>query len=163
MFNHAPPRYDCPFCRLASGATSDGLHSRPDDIVLRNESILAFVASHWWKKNEGHVLVIPIDHFENIYDLPDEVGAAIFAASRKIAIAMKRAYGCEGISTRQHNEPAGYQEIWHYHLHVFPRYTDDQLYPADGDKSLSDPTARAVYAARLRAALAENRYETETT
>ncbi|HEX3722191.1 MAG TPA: hypothetical protein VHV31_05340, partial [Nitrolancea sp.] len=36
--------------------------------------------------------------------------------------------GCDGTSFRQHNEPAGNQEIWHYHLHVFPRYVDDDLY-----------------------------------
>jgi histidine triad (HIT) family protein len=70
---------------------------------------------------------------------------------------MKAAYHCDGISTRQHNEPAGNQDVWHYHLHVFPRYTDDQLY-------LNDPAAlrarmpadeRAGYAQRLRAALGE--------
>jgi histidine triad (HIT) family protein len=93
---------------------------------------MAFVASHWWENNHGHVLVVPILHYENLYELPDDTGAAIFAMSRRIALALKRGYRCDGVSTRQHNEPAGYQDVWHYHLHVFPRYTNDRLYPADG-------------------------------
>ena len=41
---------------------------------------------------------------------------------------MKAAYGCPGISTCQHNEPAGGQDVWHFHVHVFPRYLEDNLY-----------------------------------
>ena len=44
---------------------------------------------------------------------------------------MKEAYSCDGISTRQHNEPAGNQDVWHYHLYVFPRYAGDGLYSAE--------------------------------
>jgi histidine triad (HIT) family protein len=47
---------------------------------------------------------------------------------REVAIAIRQTYGCKGVSTRQHNEPAGNQEAWRYHGHVFPRYADDQLY-----------------------------------
>jgi histidine triad (HIT) family protein len=153
MFNHAPPGYECPFCALASGKRCASLHSTADDIILRDQKIMALVASHWWKKNPGHVLVVPVRHFENLYDLPDEVGSAIHAASKSIALAMKRAYRCEGISTRQHNEPAGYQEVWHYHLHIFPRFADDNLYAEDGSKSLIAPPIRSEYAQRLRESL----------
>lgn len=48
--------------------------------------------------------------------------------SRDLALAMKLAWSPEGTSVRQHNEPAGNQHVWHYHLHVFPRYSDDMLY-----------------------------------
>ena len=122
--------------------------------MFRDDTVLAFIASHWWAKNKGHVLVIPARHYENIYDLPDEVGARIFAVSKMIAVAMKASYACDGISTRQHNEPAGDQEVWHYHLHVFPRYVDDHLYLADGEKSLSLPEERKPFARKLVQALA---------
>ena len=45
-----------------------------------------------------------------------------------MALTMKVVYSCDGISTRQHNEPAGNQDVWHYHLHVTPRYKDDVFY-----------------------------------
>lgn len=154
MITHAPPGYRCPFCALLAGTVCDGLHSTPDDILCRDERAVALIASHWWEKNSGHVLVIPTEHFENIYELPNDFGAAIFAMSRRVAVAMRQTYGCEGISTRQHNEPAGYQGIWHYHLHIFPRYTGDQLYPADWQNRLTTPAERLPYAVRLRAALA---------
>jgi len=156
MFKHAPPSYECPFCALVENRPHQGLHSTAEDVVYRNDTVVAFVASHWWRKNPGHVLIIPRRHIENLYYLPDDVGAAISAASRTIAIAMKRAYGCDGVSTRQHNEPAGNREVWHYHLHVFPRYEGDGLYAADGDKHLTTPEQRRVYVEKLRMALREH-------
>jgi len=155
MITHAPEGYRCPFCALIAGVQCDGLHSTPQDIVCRNDRVMAFVASHWWEKNHGHVLVVPALHYENLYELPDDVGADIFAMSRRIALALKRGYGCDGVSTRQHNEPAGYQDVWHYHLHVFPRYRNDRLYPADGNKRLSSVKEREPFVAKLRKALAE--------
>ena len=69
--------------------------------------------------------------------------------SRRIAIALKRSYACDGVSTRQHNEPVGYQEVWHYHVHVFPRYEGDNLYGSP--RRNSTPEERQPYAASLRA------------
>ena len=152
MFNHAPPGYACPFCAIAHGVQRDGVHTVPADVVLRTDAVIAFVSSHGWRRNPGHVLVVPTAHHENLYDLPDEIGAAVFAASRRIALAMKHGYGCAGTSVRQHNEPAGHQDVWHYHLHVFPRHAGDQLYTAAGPE-LIPPELRAVFAARLRAAM----------
>jgi histidine triad (HIT) family protein len=153
MLNHAPADYHCPFCSLSTGTDDERVHSKQRDIVLQNDSVLAFIASHWCQNNPGHVLVAPRAHFENIYDLPTNVGAEIFDASKRIALALKRGYGCDGVSTRQHNEPAGYQDVWHYHLHVFPRYTTDRLYPNYGNGRLTTPAERSVYADKLRRAL----------
>ncbi|MFO7169094.1 MAG: HIT family protein [Chloroflexota bacterium] len=150
MYSHAPPGYDCPFCRIARDDFGPIL-TRPEDVVLRRPEVTAFISSHWWPRNPGHVLVIPNAHYENLYVLPDAAGAAIHAAARDVALAMKRAYGCAGISTRQHNEPAGQQEVWHYHLHVFPRYPGDALYTSE--RRATAPEERAPYAERLRAAL----------
>jgi histidine triad (HIT) family protein len=148
MFNHEPEGYQCPFCRLIAGGEDDLTTQR--DIVLRHERALAFVASRWWPNNRGHVLVVPAAHHENLYDLPPEYGHAVHDVVREVAIAIRRTYGCAGISTRQHNEPAGYQDAWHYHVHVFPRYVDDNLYTT---RHLAQPATaedREPYVRRLR-------------
>jgi histidine triad (HIT) family protein len=62
---------------------------------------------------------------------------------------MKALYNCDGTSTRQHNEPDGNQDVWHYHVHVFPRYADDNLY--DSNYFEMPVAERAQYASRLRA------------
>ncbi|MCM3730303.1 hypothetical protein M3196_01300 [Fictibacillus nanhaiensis] len=69
--------------------------------------------------------------------------------SQQVSFALKECYKCDGISTRQHNEPGGSQDVWHYHLHVYPRYFEDNLYLTHG--SLSEPTERLVFAEKLRA------------
>ena len=71
-------------------------------------------------------------------------------AIRDTALALKTAFDCDGVSTRQHNEPAGNQDVWHYHLHVFPRFTDDGLYASRGEWVDADRMRR--YADRIRAA-----------
>ena len=160
-YSHEPQGYRCPFCLflaspepLASperAAQEKGTWNRASDLVHRGTTVTAFVSPEWWPNNPGHVLVIPNDHHENLYGLPLAVGAAIHALSRDVALAMKHAYGCDGTSTRQHNEPAGYQEVWHYHLHVFPRYPGDDLYFSR--KARVSEELRGEYAARLRDAL----------
>ena len=95
----------------------------------------------WWPRNEGHVLVVPTEHVENIYDMPGELAASVHETARKVAIAFMETYGCDGTSTRQHNEPGGNQEVWHFHVHVFPRYEGDGLYGAHAE---TDHTRRAA-------------------
>ena len=99
--------------------------------MLRTRCTTAFVASDQWPNNAGHVLVIPNEHHENLYSLPVELAGPIHQSVRRIALALRAAFRCPGISTRQHNEPAGGQDVWHYHVHVFPRYDGDGLYGAD--------------------------------
>lgn len=127
MYNHRPADDTCPFCRLVGGEdTAAG--TGQDDVVYRNEWVTAFLSLHWRPNNPGHVLVVPNAHHENLYDLPDRLGEPIQRAVRRVALAMKRTYGCSGVSTWQHNEPDGNQDVWRYHLHVFPRYEQDKLY-----------------------------------
>ena len=128
MYHHAPDGYRCPFCCVAAQQVDPAIETCPDDIVAASDQVTAFISSHWWPHNPGHVIIIPNQHYENIYDLPLTTALAIHALAREIALAMKHHYHCPGISTRQHNEPAGNQDVWHYHLHVFPRYHNDQLY-----------------------------------
>ena len=128
MYNHAPKDYVCPFCSLLLGVKNENVVSVPDDIFYQDEYISAIISSRQWVHNQGHALVIPNEHCENIYELPVELGAKIHILAQKIALAMKILYECDGVSTRQQNEPAGNQDVRHYHLHVLPRYVNDQLY-----------------------------------
>jgi histidine triad (HIT) family protein len=150
MYNHAPPGYRCPFCALIAGNDLEQPWSRQSDIVFRHEVVIAFISVRWWSNNPGHVLIVPTLHIENIYDMPREVGGAIHEVARQIALAFKEVYQCQGVSTRQHNEPAGYQEVFHYHLHVFPRYEGDQLYELTHLHRLTPPEERKPYADKLR-------------
>jgi histidine triad (HIT) family protein len=155
MSTHAPPGYECPFCRFAGGAESS--NNALADIVYEEDAVLAFVAPKTWPGNAGNVLVVPRAHHENLYAMPDDLLGRVATVARMIAVAMKSAYACEGTSLRQHNEPAGYQDVWHYHLHVFPRWTDDGLYRRHDESRYVPAEERRAYAARLRAALKGDR------
>lgn len=152
VYRHQPDGYNCPFCQIVSGDSS--AYTTVKDVVLQDDYVTAFVASHWWPNNAGAVVIAVNPHIENLYELPDRLGAAVFRTSRQIAIAMKVAYKCAGISTRQHNEPAGGQDVWHYHSHVFPRADDDRLYVLDPEKHLAPSDVKELMAAKLRKALA---------
>ena len=151
MFNHEPAEYNCPFCLLVQGGESK--YNKQSDIVCQNQFITAFVSPRWWPENAGHVLIIPNEHYENIYDLPVEYGQKIQEIARNVALAFKHVYKCDGVSTRQHNEPAGGQDVWHYHLHVFPRYAHDKLYQTKARPEFLTQHERAAYAQSLKSYL----------
>jgi histidine triad (HIT) family protein len=152
MFNHEPRNYDCPFCSLVSGIESD--LNRRQDIVYENSHVIASVAPKWWNKNPGHVLVIPKHHYENIYDISDEAIAEVYKVVKKISVAIRSTYDCDGTSNRQHNEPAGNQDVWHFHTHVYPRFDADNLYQNHDDKRFVSAEERLPYAEKLRNYLA---------
>ena len=126
MYNHEPPAYDCPFCREDPARAVHPVH-----VLRRYDEVSVRLNPKWWRNNPGGLLVIPHAHHENVYDLPVDLGPPLQRAIRDSALALKRALGCAGVSTRQHNEPAGNQDVWHYHVHVFPRHHHDGLYGAD--------------------------------
>lgn len=142
MFNHEPADYVCAFCRNIR--TGEAVH--PLEIVAVYDDVFVKMNPKWWPNNHGALLVVPKAHIENVYDLPIALGGPLQQAIRDSAIALKTAFACEGVSTRQHNEPAGNQEVWHYHVHVFPRYGGDNLYgsqeeywpPAEEVRALAD-------------------------
>ena len=65
-------------------------------------------------KHPGAAIVVPNVHVENMNALDRKLAGDVHETARLLALAMKSAYGCNGISTRQHNEPDGLQEVWHY-------------------------------------------------
>jgi histidine triad (HIT) family protein len=151
LYRHEPAGYRCPFCRVVADECAEDLYTSQQDVVYRDAKVTAFIAAAWWPENAGHVLVIPNDHYENVYDIPDDVLGAVQVVGKRIALALKAAYGCDGTSFRQHNEPDGNQDVWHYHLHVFPRYAGDDLYLRR--KRFTDQAERLPYAEKLRALL----------
>jgi histidine triad (HIT) family protein len=155
-FSHQPDGYRCPFCRVAAGEDLPDGYTKQADVVYHDGTATAFVSSAWWPANLGHVLVVPNDHYENVYEIPDAVLAAVQVVGKRIALALKAVYGCDGTSFRQHNEPGGNQEVWHYHLHVFPRYRDDDLYVRTRERRNTTPAERAPYAQKLRDYLAQH-------
>lgn len=152
-FSHEPEGYECPFCRIVSGIERPDQGTYQRDIIYQNEYVTAFIASQWWPNNKGHVLIVPNRHYENIFELPADYATEIHWAAQFTAFAMKITYGCDGISTHQPNEPAGNQDVWHYHLHVYPRYANDRLYLTEGYRS--DPDERPFYADKLRSWIQE--------
>jgi histidine triad (HIT) family protein len=153
MHNHAPADYVCPFCLLIQGIENEHVHSVQSDILCRDESVIAFIGSQQWPNNHGNVILAPNRHFENIYDLPVHYAGSIHRLARRLAIAMKAVYQCDGVSTRQHNEPAGSQDVWHYHMHVTPRYEGDQFYVTR--RAFMPAEERARHAQKLRRYLTE--------
>lgn len=150
VFNHEPARYACPFCRLTAGLDDERGINTQLDIVRRAGGATAFISPRWWPRNQGHVLVVPDAHHENLYDLPAAAGHAVHDLVREVALAIRHTYGCDGTSVRQHNEPAGNQDAWHYHVHVFPRYAGDELYRSAPHPDFVSAEQRQPYAARLR-------------
>jgi len=144
VISHRPDDYVCPFCGIVSGENA----IQHAEIVYQDADILCFPSRDWWPNNPGHVLIVPKQHFENIYELPFHISDRIHRLAKCVAIAFKEIHACDGVSTRQHNEPAGNQDVWHYHLHVFPRYKDDNLYMLN--RKQASQTERVRHANMLR-------------
>lgn len=152
--SNAPEGYVCPICLGIQEVESPDTLIKPDDIVYRDDLVTALVNSFFMGKNAGHVIVVPNEHFESLYTLPEQYGHRVFEVAKKIAFAMKEAYECDGITTRQNNEPAGDQHAFHFHFHVFPRYDDDGYNSVQpSQKRLASPDERRGYAEKLKAVL----------
>jgi histidine triad (HIT) family protein len=149
--SHQPKNYACPFCRIQRGVFNE--HNQPGDVVAATGLAFARISPKWWPANPGAALVIPRAHHENLYDLPAAVGHAVWDLVQQVAVAMRRAYTCDGISIRQHNEPAGDQDVWHLHVHVFPRQHGDGPYERHRDARWVTTSERAEYAEALAAEL----------
>ncbi len=119
---------DCIFCAIVAGQI-------PATKVYENEAVLAFMDIA--PANPGHLLVIPKSHYRNIFDMPTAVGSQIMEAAIQLATAMREALNPDGLNLFQSNEAAGFQTVFHFHLHLIPRWEDDALRlpwkPSNGD------------------------------
>ena len=109
---------NCIFCKIAAGEI-------PSHKIDEDDKTLAFMDINPWTR--GHALVIPKAHSRNIYDAdPDDLAAAHVAAQR-LAQRMRERLECEGLNILQSNEAVAMQTVFHTHIHVIPRYSDDGL------------------------------------
>lgn len=107
---------DCIFCEIAAGRL-------PASFVWKSEDVVAFMSLE--QPNPYKVLVIPCAHVETLCDLNPDQAARIFQAAVQIARAIRDVSGCEGLNLVQSNGHAGQQDIFHFHLHLVPRFSDD--------------------------------------
>ena len=107
---------DCIFCKIIQGEISS-FKLYEDDLTYAFMDINPL--------NDGHALVIPKYHAENIYATPDEWFGPTMSTVRRIASAVNKVVRPEGINLLQANGPGAKQSVFHFHMHVIPRYADD--------------------------------------
>ena len=107
---------DCIFCKIIRGEI-------PSFKLYENDLTYAFMDIN--PLNDGHALVIPKYHAENIYATPDEWFGPTMSTVRRIASAVNKVVRPEGINLLQANGPGAKQSVFHLHMHVIPRYADD--------------------------------------
>jgi histidine triad (HIT) family protein len=127
---------DCLFCKIVAGEI-------PSQKVDEDEHTIAFMDINPWTR--GHALVVPREHSRNLYEIGDEDLARTAAAAKRLAERMRDRLGCSGINLLNSCEPAAWQTVFHFHVHVIPRYDDDPLQlpvrPREGD---ADEIARVA-------------------
>ena len=109
---------DCVFCRIVAGQI-------PSTRVYEDELTLAFMDIG--QVNPGHVLVAVKPHAENLYALDDRQAAAVQRAAARVARAIRDAFSPQGLSVYQANGKAAGQTVFHYHVHLVPRYEGDGM------------------------------------
>ena len=103
-------------------------------------------------RGDGHCLVIPKQPSRNILDVEPQSLAAVALTVQKLARAVVKAFGADGVTIQQFNEPAGGQVVFHLHFHVIPRFDGVKLRPHTGD--MADQDVLKQNADKIRAALA---------
>ena len=107
---------NCIFCKLANGDI-------PTATVYEDEYLRAIMDAA--PANKGHIIVLPKSHAANIYELEDEYVSRAFVLAKKLAVALKKLTGCDGVNILQNNGGAAGQTVFHFHVHVIPRFKDD--------------------------------------
>ena len=121
----------------------------PSHKVFEDEETFAFMDI--MPRGDGHTLVIPRKGFRNVLDADEAALAAVHRTVKRIASAQMRAFDADGITVQQFNEPAGGQVVFHYHVHVIPRFEGVKLRPHTGE--MADTDVLKDHAEKLRAAL----------
>ncbi len=111
---------ECIFCAIVKGKI-------PAAKVYENEQVFAFMDIA--PANPGHLVVIPKQHYRNIFDIPTEVASKIMEAVVPLATAIREVLNPDGLNLIQNNEAAGFQTVFHFHLHLIPRWEADSLKP----------------------------------
>ncbi len=120
---------DCLFCQIAAGDV-------PATVVAEDERTLSFMDIQ--PATRGHALVIPRAHAADLYEIGDDDLLACTAAARRLALRARDGLGADGVNLINACRPAAWQTVFHFHIHVVPRYADDPLQlpwtPEPGDE-----------------------------
>jgi histidine triad (HIT) family protein len=132
---------DCLFCKIVAGEV-------PATVVGEDERTLSFMDIN--PATRGHALVVPREHVADLLEIGQEDLAAVAVAAKRLAARAKEALGADGVNLINSCGAAAWQTVFHFHIHVIPRYRDDPLklpwVPAPGD-----PDEIAAAGAALRA------------
>lgn len=104
---------DCIFCKIVNGDI-------PAAKVFENDHVVAFLDIS--QVTKGHTLIIPKVHKENLYELTPEISSELFKVAPKIANAIKDAYHPVGLNLVNNNGEKAGQSVFHFHMHLIPRY-----------------------------------------
>ena len=109
---------DCTFCKIANGEI-------PSATLYEDEDFRVIL--DLGPASKGHALILPKAHAANIYEISDDMAAKAMILAKKMATKMTEALKCDGFNIVQNNvDPAG-QTVFHFHLHLIPRYEGDQV------------------------------------
>ncbi len=129
----------CIFCRIVAGEL-------PAEIVQEDEHTVAFMDIN--PATRGHALVIPREHAADLTEVSPEDLAACAAAAQALAVRVKDKLGADGVNLLNSCGRAAWQTVFHFHVHVIPRYVGDPLRlpwrPAPGDAEEITAAARAL-------------------
>ncbi len=106
---------DCIFCQLANGII-------PTNSIYEDEDFKVILDAD--PATKGHALILPKEHFANIYEVDDAVAAKILPLAKRLATHMTERLGCDGFNILQNNGEAAGQTVFHLHVHLVPRYDD---------------------------------------
>lgn len=107
---------DCIFCQIIK-------EEIPSYTIYEDETVKAFLDIS--PVSNGHTLIIPKKHFQNLYEMDEETLKSVEIASQKIGKLLKQKLNCQGITRLQNNEYG--QDVKHYHMHLIPRYENDNF------------------------------------
>ena len=125
----------CVFCEIVQGHV-------PAHVVWEDEICMAFLDSD--PISEGHVLLVPREHYLDADEIPKEMFLHMMCVSQKLTAAVKRAYSPDGYSIMQNG--GAFNDIGHYHMHIFPRYSGDGFgwKNSDGEYCADDRIAEKI-------------------
>ncbi len=106
---------NCIFCKIANGEI-------PAATLYEGEEFRVIL--DLGPASRGHALILPKNHFVDLLDLDDRVSSQVLALAAKVGAAMKKSLGCAGFNLVQNNGEAAGQTVFHFHMHVIPRYED---------------------------------------
>lgn len=126
---------DCIFCKLANGEIPTNSIYEDDDFKVILDASPA---------TKGHALILPKEHFDNLYEVDDAVAAKIMPLAKKLANNMKEKLHCDGINVLQNNGEAAGQTVFHLHVHLIPRITGDNAILEWNHLELSDDEMKEI-------------------